>query len=76
MVLLITVEWKVFLRTEKLTGAGNAPALVSHAHTSVCEHSPWATTVGTTKKGFRRDWLPKVAKESHIINMIIINQFT
>lgn len=35
---------------------------VSHAHKSVSEHSPWAATVGTTKKGFWGDWLPKVAK--------------
>lgn len=64
------------VRTEKLTGGGDGPGLVSHMRKSVCEHSPWAATVGTTEEGFWRGRLPRVAKESHIINMIIIKQFT
>lgn len=63
-------------RTEKVTGGGNEPAPASHVHKSVCEHSPWAATVGTAEGGFWRGRLPRVAKESHIINMIIIKQFT
>lgn len=63
------------MQAEAFTGAGQEPAL-GQAHESVGEHSPWTAAVGTTKKGFQREWLPKAAKESHIINMIIIKQFT
>lgn len=62
-------------RTEKRMGGGDDPAGQSCVG-SVCEHSPWAATVGTTEEGFWRGRLPRVATESHIINMIIIKQFT
>lgn len=75
--LSITVEWKSFpVRTEMCSGGGDGPVLVSHAHRSVCERSLWAATAGTTEEGFWRGRLPRVAEESRVINMIIIQQFT
>lgn len=37
-----------WVRREKLTGDGEEPALVSHAH------DPWAAAVGTTKRLLER----------------------
>lgn len=39
-------------------------ALAMNQYCQSCKQRPLAVTVGTTKKGSGRDWLPKVAKES------------
>lgn len=61
------------VRTERLR---QWLSTVSHAN-----NGSWVVTVGTTKKGSGRDWLPKVAKESmyqydnnkliHLVNLEI-----
>lgn len=64
--LSITVEWKSFpVRTEMCSGGGDGPALVSHAHRSVCEHSLWAATAAPLRKASGEvgspEWLRNLA---------------
>lgn len=76
MLLLIIVGRKVCLAELKNEWVVATTPAGQSCVGSVCEHSPWAATVGTTEEGFWRGRLPRVATESHIINMIIIKQFT
>lgn len=70
LMLSITVEWESFpVRTEMCSA-------VAMDQRWSATRTGRSATAGTTKKGFWGGRLPRVAEESHVINMIIIQQFT